>query len=509
MFNHYDHQPDKAQSCFDLVFKHDGPAYAYQGFMHHLHKTGQHAKLITFMPALEKAFEPDRDIKYLYAQSLEAEGHLMQAASLLTQLAKEHTQQAEIVYNAALVNLKSNNPQQALKIIEGYLAHSNQQKDYIFHFLKGQVLSTINKKHDAVTSLRKAVELNPRFEQGWLVLGLTHQQIGTIDEAIAAFKECMNCSGNNPMLERQIMQLQLQHQGIIGKSTQVNFQKAMQSFDAGHYKEALSIVNESLKLEQGTNMRLLKLEILCRLANVKEAINQLYSYINLDPTNITWFKALDLIYKAGARPAQIQSLHEKLEKEFKGNLLVHLYAADFYLKEDQPVKATDALHAALSITNDPELRTKCYTQLAQAYRKLKNHEGYANALRSAEELNQTSAPLLNMLAYFYAKKGNDLEKAERYIAAALKSEPRNPQYLDTQAVIWYKQNKHDEAIALLTQLSAQEKDPHIHNHLSKVFFKQGTITQAISQLKESINLTTKHEKKAKYTKRLEQWNRMV
>ena len=66
------------------------------------------------------------------------------------------------------------------------------------------------------------------------------------------------------------------------------------------------------------------------------------------------------------------------------------------------------------------------------------------------ELKTVYAPLMNLLAYYYESKGNNLGEAQRLIDIALKADANNAHYLDTQAQIFYKQKEYAKAEAILS-----------------------------------------------------------
>jgi tetratricopeptide (TPR) repeat protein len=82
------------------------------------------------------------------------------------------------------------------------------------------------------------------------------------------------------------------------------------------------------------------------------------------------------------------------------------------------------------------------------------------------------AAVNNFLAYCWAQKGERLDEALALIEESLKSEPKDPAYLDTKGWILLKMGRVDEAKSVLTKaldLCKKDKDPCvvIETHLKK------------------------------------------
>ncbi len=76
---------------------------------------------------------------------------------------------------------------------------------------------------------------------------------------------------------------------------------------------------------------------------------------------------------------------------------------------------------------------------------------------------------LNYLAYMWADKGIELDKALNYVERALELEPQNGSYLDTLAWVYFRQGNNEEALRLLESAAEIEPDQsEILLHLGQV-----------------------------------------
>jgi Tfp pilus assembly protein PilF len=88
----------------------------------------------------------------------------------------------------------------------------------------------------------------------------------------------------------------------------------------------------------------------------------------------------------------------------------------------------------------------------------------------------------NNYAYYLALKGGDLERARTLIREALDAKPEAGEYMDTYAVICYRQKRYDEAKAWLEKAlrSGQEGNGVVLEHYGDVLFQTGDTTGAVN-----------------------------
>ena len=72
-----------------------------------------------------------------------------------------------------------------------------------------------------------------------------------------------------------------------------------------------------------------------------------------------------------------------------------------------------------------------------------NNKELKKVIAHAQQLTIPFAPLLNLIAYHYADN-NDNVKAQELLDRALKIDSTNPHFLDTQALIYYKQKNYQK-----------------------------------------------------------------
>ena len=110
-----------------------------------------------------------------------------------------------------------------------------------------------------------------------------------------------------------------------------------------------------------------------------------------------------------------------------------------------------------------------------------------DAVKHVLTLQPNHAAALNLFAYSLAQRGIRLEEAQEYITKALSLTPQDYAFIDTQAWIYYKQGKLEQAAHLLYSIPAEivKLNPEIAYHLGVLSADQQEYTQALSYLEKA------------------------
>lgn len=101
-------------------------------------------------------------------------------------------------------------------------------------------------------------------------------------------------------------------------------------------------------------------------------------------------------------------------------------------------------------------------------------------LRHLITLKPDSSQAYNALGYSFADRNLHLKEAADLIDKALSLSPDDPFILDSKAWLLFRQGKNEEALDLLTRVSAQRPDPEIAAHLGEVLWALGRRDEAIN-----------------------------
>lgn len=506
IFNDLANNPDVAQYCYEEILRTSGSPYTYSGYINHLFEQKEYSKILALLPQIEEQLADNLPVQLIFVKTYELSGMAEAADKKILELSRRFKENAEVMYYACISQLRNKKAASALTLAQDFLDNSSHKSShFIFYYIKAQAQISLYKHEEARENIKKCLELNPGFEQGWLLSGLIAELEGKVDQALKGYRTFLQLVGHDAAVEQQILNLLVKAQAM-GTSVQTNpLESAVMQYRNKNYKQALLTVEQYL--DQQSNDRqghLLKLELLCCVNRQKDAVNHLKYLINKEPQEDTWYRALHLMYLAGLEQDAIITVLKSFEKQPKNNLST-LYLADIFLKKRQLTTALELLNKALTNAQAP-LQEKIIYQIALIYYETNQLNQLQDVITKAEASPVTFAPLQNLLAYYYATKKENITKAQSYLDRALKQESANIHYLDTQALIWYKQKEYDKAYALLDSvLKKAPTDYFMLKHMSKVMYQRGKNNDALACLKKAEACATLEHEKQKIAKLLKRW----
>lgn len=445
-----------------------------------------------------------------------------EALNLLANINGKHPTNQEVAFLLAQLYENLNQLENALRIIKNYLNKSLKQPSNVaFLVIESRIHLKLNNNEKALKSIEEALSLHPYFDMGWLIFAQLQEKKGELGQAAKGYTNYLELSSGKQKnalgqvlfkaIEQKLMQIILilskeknpqQETDQISKSQN----KIKEMFQQGKYKDALDELDRITSGSKNEEKRLLKVEFLGAMDKHEEAANLVKEWIIENPKNSLWFETLHLLYFSGldSRIA-IKTLLE-IDKQIPNNLLSSLYLADMFTRIASFKQAIAYHHKALKLTNDLELQTSILFQLGILYYETKQFNKMEIVLKKGKSLGLDYAPLLNLLAYYYTHKEENLPKAQTLIKTVLKIEPHNSHFIDTQALIFYKQKKYKKALGLLEKISKQEpSDSTIIKHLAKTYEKLGKIPEAIACMNRVATLTYEKQKKVKYQQLANHW----
>jgi tetratricopeptide (TPR) repeat protein len=300
---------------------------------------------------------------------------------------------------------------------------------------------------------------------------MLHEQLGKMQQAIKGYTTFLEVSESPlPHIQEHLLRLMFKQKmaEAQGQQTSINlscFEQALLLFKQKKYRKALEIIDSCLLKEPRDNDgKILKAQILNAMQQTEQALNQVCNWITSDPHNGLWLELRHL------------------------NLA--LYLADLYARTQQ-VDLSIAQHKrAYQLTSDTAMRAKLLAHLAILYYDYDMIDQMEYLAKQAETLPHNFAPLHNVVAYWHATQGNNIVRAQTLINNALSQEPLNPFYIDTQAMIFFKQEQYAQAEKLFEK-SAQliPDEPMILEHLAQCYIKQNKPALALSTLKKGLVYT--------------------
>lgn len=476
-YNHFSGNIPQAKDWYTKLFSSDHSVYTYKGYLNILadsHDPNNFKIIAELIPALETKFKNDPDIQLIFIKALEQTNQAKKAENLIIQLSHSFKTHSEITFRAAQAYIRRHELENAILTIDAFLNNTPRKpNNFVFYFLKTQIHMQLSQLPHALENINKCLEMHPHFDKGWLLYASLYEKEGKIKEALSGYATFLELSGGNKEIEKHLFALMLKQKTLednkqILLSHTISIDNALLLFQQQRYPQALAHINSCIE-QQPTNdeCKLLKIQILSAMKDFQQITKTISAWINTYPNNDLWPKTLYLLAHNGMPRTQIiQTLQNILTKN-PDNMWCNIYCADICMREGKNNQAISCLEHALHNSMNDELHIKTLYQLALLYYEQGNYQTMHTHLENAYHINQNNAHVNNVLAYYWATKGKDTQKAHFFIDKALAVNHNNPYFLDTHAVILYKEKKYEDAQKILEQLSSQNNGTMLL-HLAKV-----------------------------------------
>ncbi len=502
----------KADKYFNALLVSDKSASLSYGYLYYLRDTERYEKIIELEPQLQKKFPDDPDIALMIAKALEATHQRKKAYLYLMKASKKFKENQELTYYAALAYHEMGESQQAIKIVNDFLSLGISTAPYVFHFLLSQFYLENDDTEKAFAQVKKSLDLYPQFDKGWLFLGLLYQHMGKIQQAIDGYGRFLELVGQDVLVELQLAQLimskERNNDPYISSEeafSRYYYQQALAYYKQKNFTEALKAIERSLKNDtEALNSLLLKIDILGSLERYHEIVVFLAKQLQNKAQEQLWLHVAHLLATAHPESEELLNLMVKNAQKKAGDIQAVLFAADVALRANHKRHARTFLRKSYELTNDVKLKAKICFQLAMLHYQSNAYKKMKNLLSKALEHDAQFAPAHNLLAYYYATKGDNPSRAQEYAQKALKLDPDNHHYKDTQAWIYYKTKDYQKAEKLLAEI-AHADDALIALHRAKLSHKLGKNAQAKEDIYRALQLSETDSHKACCTKWINRW----
>jgi Tfp pilus assembly protein PilF len=108
--------------------------------------------------------------------------------------------------------------------------------------------------------------------------------------------------------------------------------------------------------------------------------------------------------------------------------------------------------------------------------------------------NPNNDYVLNNYSYYLSLRKENLDKAERMAAQAVKNQPNNASFLDTYAWVLYMREKYKEARKVMERALAQpDVSSTLLEHYGDILFQLGDVESAVHQWEKARALTSQHD----------------
>ena len=454
-------------------------------------------------------------------------------ATVDTNFYKVITQGRELSPDAAAARLaeallKAGRTAEAVDAVRRALAINPENTQYLA--LLGEAIDAGGDDAAAITELKRMIAANPGNIAAISLLAHAQARAGKVDEAQATLRAgIVRRSGDTREQQQQRQRLVDDLAGVLADA--LRYDEAIAGYEeilkargvkdqpvtADSDKEvARTMLQRILNLQRQagrTNDALATVERMRRLLGANDPRIDFYS-VELLREQGKHREALEIVRAARLKHPEVSEflqleagtladlgqveegatlLRARLTGKLEDDYDVYLSIANLYLQAGRGKEAVVAARKLLELApaTKPQLVTQALIMLSSAQERAGDAKGAEESLRRILSRTPNDATALNNLGYFLTERGERLPEALDMIKRAMKSEPTNPNYLDSLGWVYFKLGQLDEAERYLNDAARRNtRSSTIQEHLGDLHRKRGQLELARAAWRRAVGLTT-------------------
>jgi tetratricopeptide (TPR) repeat protein len=389
---------------------------------------GENKKAVETLEVLNKTFPNIPGIEYSLARAYVQNNNPAQATAELKKAVAAQPGYVEAILLLAELNLRMGNPQPVISPMVDLL---KKRPDLAAAgSLLAEAYRSQGQLDEAAAVLREQIKIGSQNPQAYFLLGVVLRQQNKTGEARQAFEKTLELAPDNLLPIDQLVTLDIVDNHLESAMRRVQTQLEKTPNSAGLHFEAA------------------KIYIAQRAWDRAEA--ELSKALDLEPNYATAYELLISTYMATNRfPQAISELQVYLSKK-PDDTRALMTLGTIYEKQKDTVKARDAYEKVLAT-------------------------------------NSEFVPALNNLAYLYADKLNELDKAYELARKARDLQPEEASIADTFGWVLFKKGDYQQALSLFQESSGKlGQSPDVQFHLGMASYMMGQAEKARAAFQQAL-----------------------
>jgi len=401
--------------------------------------------------------------RLMEAQVHLAKGDVKGALSGLERLSEAYPNSPLLKYELGRAYLRNDSPTQAVLALSQGVALNPDDTEAVM--LLAEVKIRTGDTQPVVDSMLRLLQKSPELSRARLLLSEAYRASGRFDDAAAAIREEIQRSPN--LAEAQLLL------GVILRQQQ-KLDEARKAFEKVRELEPDNL----LAIQQLVELDMLN-------GNYDTAFQKVHTAMQQKPDSADLQFLEARVFAAKGDPVRSENaLLEtlKLNPDFER---AHELLVSNYIATNQLNKAVEQL--TILLAKDP-VSLPALMLSGQIYDKLKDFTRARDAYEKALAAHPNFAPALNNLAFLYAERFQELDKAYTLAWKACAVAPGDAGIADTLGWILYERADYPEALRLLT--ASAEKLPgsaEIQFHLGMTYYMMGQTDGARTALLQTLH----------------------
>ena len=236
-------------------------------------------------------------------------------------------------------------------------------------------------------------------------------------------------------------------------------------------------------------------EYLYTKKDIKGAIEQLSYSLDVNPTDADGWRNMVILNMMDDNYAEAIKVSEKALEYNPDNIDLYGYVAGCYHQMKEYPKAISLYEQILTMTDSTDLERKAdiITAMGDIYSELKDSVKTVECYERALEINPINSGTLNNYAYYLAQRGEDLDRAERMAALALKDLPDNANFIDTYAWVYFAKKDYEKALLYIKSAVEKDEDNHLLEHYGDILWFNDEREAAVEQWTKALETDPDNE----------------
>ncbi len=414
--------------------------------------------------------------------------------------------------------LASNNNDKALEAVTNAL--SVEPDNPIARYLMAKIYVEDNKIQQAILQLKRILPDNPKILNLY-ELGVFYIDIEEYDNAILIYKQGVGNFPGNYLLWCNLAVAYLMNKDFESakdaceKAIEINqdsnipnscmsyiymatgeYGKARQHFEGNAnirvvlknmYFDLFELCNQRNEVAGNISHHLARALVYTNYRWSDRALQEFDEATKILPTTaIAYYAQVDILMLIGEEDKAIEVCKKIVELEPKNPAFKNKLAG-IYRRKGKVEDALAQYRHAISVAPNNVAAHLGIGILLEAKGLL---DESANAYNKVIELDPKSKVAFNNLAWLYALKMDEKEKALKLAKSAKALDPKNPAIIDTLGWIYYLDAKYDKAVTLLRAAVRNATwNPTVRYHLGMAYYKKGLQREAISEMQRALKVS--------------------
>jgi tetratricopeptide (TPR) repeat protein len=354
--------------------------------------------------------------------------------------------------------------------------------------------------------LDKALKTHPDFLPALELKAIIMRGTGKLDQAEVALKTLVRLAPKKTDYLRQLLAVELglkhydegerlykQIVAISGDSETLTRQVLGAYLAAGQRDRAIGLL-QKLVVEDTTDANLVYTlgTLYFQKGDTTSGEKLILKANNMAPEDIRFWIGRALIAADRHDYPSVVSVVDSALQHVKGE--APLYSLKGVALARLPGRTPEAIQTLQTAISMDSTAVVAMGQLALLYDGMDSVSQAAELYERAIRLSDSAAVYLNNLAYTYAARGLELDKAYTLVDRALKAEPKNSSYLDTMGWIEYGRGRFKEALKFLRKAADQDRgNSTVNEHIGDVYQKMGEHDKALKFYRKALSLDPGNE----------------